>query len=121
LQAQVFRDEVHEVKAILDLLDGILFHLRHGGKLTALPVQCDAVRLLSRGDDWKTERLSRATHPNVVRHNGREIGAEAEGSGQVDGVKRPYRGRLDSGGSLEKIVVQANEVNRGQLPSRPLH
>src|ERR1700724_4873444 len=35
LQPQVFRDEVHQVKAILDLLDGILFHLRHGGKLTS--------------------------------------------------------------------------------------
>src|ERR1700737_3757811 len=35
LQSQVFRDEVHQVKAILDLLNGILFHRRHGGKLTA--------------------------------------------------------------------------------------
>jgi hypothetical protein len=35
LQPQVFRDEIHQVKAILDLLDGILFDRRHGGKLTA--------------------------------------------------------------------------------------
>src|SRR5438309_10379407 len=34
LQPQVFRNEIHQVKAILDLLDGILFHRRHGGKLT---------------------------------------------------------------------------------------
>ena len=34
LQPQVFGNEVHQVKPVLDLLDCILFHLRHLGKLT---------------------------------------------------------------------------------------
>jgi hypothetical protein len=34
LQPQVFRVEVHQIKAILDLLNRILLYRRHGGKLT---------------------------------------------------------------------------------------
>ena len=77
--------------------------------------------LLSWRDDGKPKRLGSSTHPSIVGDDGSKIRPEAESSGQVDCVKRPYRRRLDLRGPLEKIVVQPNEVNTGQLPSRSLH
>jgi hypothetical protein len=58
LQPQVFRDEVHQVKAILDLLDSILFDLRHGGKLTS-PLTRDlrAGRVLRAGLSYATSAV----------------------------------------------------------------
>ncbi len=77
--------------------------------------------MLSRRDDGKPERLGSSTHASVVRHDGSKIRPEAEGCGQVDRIKRSYGRRLDLRSPLENFVIQPNEINAGELPSRSLH
>jgi len=76
---------------------------------------------LAWGDDWKTERLGGSGHASVVSHDSSKIASDAERGSEVDSVKRAYRGWLDLSGPLEKIVIQSNEVNAGQLPASSLH
>ena len=83
LQPQVFRNEVDQIEAILDIPDGVLLQRGHRRKLTGRSPPPSG-----RDNERQAERLRRFLYSAVVRHERREIATQPERRRQVDRIER---------------------------------
>ena len=71
--------------------------------------------LLSAGGiDDEAQSSGRVDHSAVVGYQSRQVGAQAPGGRQVNGIQAPKRARFNVSGSIEDVVAKLDEVDTAE-------